>query len=385
MILVRQALEVMRVRAVIEQGQNFADIIIALILQVGAYIEPVGSAVLRRRYRVLKPIEEIVLHALGVGAEIRARHERAREQERTDRRDRELRQRGDGVIYPERDEHQFRVIYNIDTVDVHAVRNYTDPYPGQQSEQRKPLVIGSPPLKKAEQTEYREGYSKKIHCAEAVHVVPRKVFHLQERDIQQAFEIGYKLLNGLIRKEQDIPRADAGGEVLDGDEGQLYRVPAEEVHGHGEDERPRDKQVHEGTDGRVAQRDALLYHIERADRNEEQRDGIDRDAVAVHTQAEKEHGYVQEALLLHQAAVEEIQPAHEEMRQKIAVERPAALKQVPRVYGDEQRRDEPGALAENIAHEEPEEHAPGDAAQQRRDAHGHDAQAEELHKRRDQI
>ena len=73
------------------------------------------------------------------------------------------------------------------------------------------------------------------------------------------------------------------------------------------------------------------------------------------------------------------------MRQKIAVERPAALNQVPRVYGDEQRRDEPGALAENIAHEEIEEHAPGDAAQQGRDAHGHDAQAEELHKRRDQV
>ena len=77
--------------------------------------------------------------------------------------------------------------------------------------------------------------------------------------------------------------------------------------------------------------------------------------------------------------------AHEEMRQKIAVERPAALQQVPRVYRHKQRRDEPGALAENIAHEEIKEHAPGDAAQQGRDAHSHDAQAEELHKRHDQI
>ena len=40
MILICQPLEIVRVRAVIEKGKNFADIIIALILQVGAYIEP---------------------------------------------------------------------------------------------------------------------------------------------------------------------------------------------------------------------------------------------------------------------------------------------------------------------------------------------------------
>ena len=76
-LLVRQPLEIVRVRTVIEQGQNFAYIIIALILQVGAYIEPLGSAVLRRRYRVLQPIEEIVLYTLGLSAEVRPRHKRA--------------------------------------------------------------------------------------------------------------------------------------------------------------------------------------------------------------------------------------------------------------------------------------------------------------------
>ena len=125
--------------------------------------------------------------------------------------------------------------------------------------------------------------------------------------------------------------------------------------------------------------------VVRAHRGQERRNGVDRDAVAVHAQPEKQHGNPQPGTAPRKAPVQEKEPPHEEMGEEVAVQGPPALEEVPGIDGDERRRGKAGALAEHVPHEQPEEHASRQARQELGQAGGHGTQAEQLDEDRDQV
>ena len=246
-------------------------------------------------------------------------------------------------LRPQDDEERVGVEEDVQAVHVHAVHAEPGEEGAEPVEQQQPIAQALPPIRGTEsagdsqpQPQEPQGPGAAVHGAEAVDGVPGQIRPLPEAHLPERFGVFSQLPEGLRRIEDQVVCPDALGKVGHGDKGQLHRLPAQGVNQHGAVDGEGEGEVDEHAAQRLLPADPFAPQQQHTGQQQKQGNGEKGKPVAVHAEGEEDHGAVEDGGLL-RALPQEREADHKAVGEEIAVQRPAALHEVPGADGEKQQ------------------------------------------------